>query len=50
MTKKTTFQEIAAVETAVANVAALETTHANAQQESFRIQALAIALPGRLAP
>ncbi|MGA9223601.1 MAG: hypothetical protein WBZ57_20615 [Pseudomonas graminis] len=49
MTKKTTIEVTAAVEAAAANVAALETKLRTADQESIRAQALAIALPGRLA-
>lgn len=49
MTKKTTIEVTTAVAAAAANVAALETKHATAQQESTRAQALALALPGRLA-
>jgi hypothetical protein len=49
MTKKTTIEESTAVEAAAANVAALVTRLATVEQESIRAQALAIALPGRLA-
>jgi hypothetical protein len=49
MSKKTIIKETAAAETAAANVAELETKLRAAEQESFRAQALAIALPGRLA-
>jgi hypothetical protein len=44
-----TTTETATVEAAAANVAALETRLRAAEQESIRAQALAIALPGRLA-
>jgi hypothetical protein len=49
MSKKTTIEETAAAQAAAANVSALETKLRNADQESIRAQALAIALPGRLA-
>lgn len=49
MTKKTTIEETNVVEAVAANVAALEAKLRTAEQESIRAQALAIALPGRLA-
>jgi hypothetical protein len=49
MTKKTIIEESTAVEAAAAAVAELKTKLQAAEQESFSAQALAIALPGRLA-
>jgi len=49
MTKKNTLEETAAVESAAAGVAALESKFQTVDQEFIRAQALAIALPGRLA-
>ena len=49
MTKKTTIEETSVVDAVAANVAALEAKLRTAEQESIRAQALAIALPGRLA-
>jgi hypothetical protein len=49
MTKKSIIKEASVAEAAAASVVALETKLQAAEQESFRAQALAIALPGRLA-